>query len=174
MSRLSYKDDDDRSYGCAGMVLSLVSMSKEGNVASVSIDRSPDAMIEFEHEFYAVPNQGLSAKSVWRHQVNVFNQLLAMTIGNVLSRSLIHKSLEMDSDLRNELFSVVLDEGGDTDLVEAEVRNMFDANFYDLQRFFSRSDVRYVTARVSDFILSRRAMTGYELLSYIENLDNSL
>ena len=75
VEQLKYKDDVDRRYGVAGMVLAAFILDYEKYISSVSIERSGLEAIEFSPDFFIVSGENYffffffsaSASTCFRH-----------------------------------------------------------------------------------------------------------
>ena len=68
MENLKYSDDNDRSYGAAGMAIGLVVYDGEDMLASITLDGDPNDMVSMSPDFYFAGNPGVSAKTAWKRK----------------------------------------------------------------------------------------------------------
>ena len=92
MENLKYSDDNDRSYGAAGMAIGLVVYDGEDMLASITLDGDPNDMVSMSPDFYFAGNPGVSAKTAWNQILKNYNLGIAMVMSNLLCRNLVMKS----------------------------------------------------------------------------------
>ena len=63
--KLSYRNENDRCYGAAGMAIGLVVFDGEDMLAGISLDAPAHAMMEMNQDFFFTGNPSLSAKAAW-------------------------------------------------------------------------------------------------------------
>lgn len=160
---LKYKNDEDRAYGLAGMVIAVASMDAIDRVAMVSLD-SDGPMVTFSNEFYFPGSQSASPKATWRRLFDNFQITSAMAISNVLSRKLIHeRSNELDDMLR-PLRDVIILEGEDVCSLESdEVESIFNRMLSHSGRIFGNSRLSPIIDEFASIIARRRRLTGREI-----------
>ena len=89
MECFKYIDENDRSYGAAGMAIGLVIYDGEDMLASISIDGDPNDMVRLTPDFYFAGNPGVSAKTAWNQILKNYNLGISMLMANVLCRHLV-------------------------------------------------------------------------------------
>lgn len=169
--KLSYKNEEDKCYGVTGMAMAVVIFDGEDMLSAVNLDADPDAVMEFTDEFYFNGNPGFSAKNSWNQILKNFNLAMALSLGNVLCRSIIHESRQIDSDMKDYLRSLMIEEGSaNCSLEEDETGHLFDKNYSYLTRAFNHYGVRNVAHDFADALKQRRYMTRLDILEQLRAL----
>jgi len=162
---LSYKNDDHKNYGAAGMAISLVIFDGEPMLSAVSIDAAPGEMMEMSDEFFFAGNPSLSAKASWSRIVNNFNLTAAMAIGNVLCRSMVLEQKPVTDECRRALHDYVMEEAKlSCSLEEDEAETLFERNYKYLSRVFNHHGVWDITRDFVDKLVKYRRMSRAEVI----------
>ncbi len=98
-----YSNEEDRSYGLAGMAVSVVVWDSERLFNAVDIDAAAGEAMEMTQEFYFSGNPGLSAKAAWESMVEHFQLSTAMMVSNVMCRLYVHRNTQIDAGLRRRM-----------------------------------------------------------------------
>lgn len=167
---LRYKNEEDRAYGLAGMMIAVASMNAIDQVALVSLD-AEGPMVTFSNEFYFPGSQSASPKATWRRLFDNFQITSAMAISNVLSRRYIHERTSEIEDMLAPLREVMIAEGEDVCSLESdEVDRIFNRMLSHTSRIFGN---RRLTSYIDEFasiIARRRRLTGREIEEELELL----
>lgn len=95
---LSYRNEDDRAYGLAGMAISLAALDAIDRVAAVSLD-SDGPMVSFSHEYYFSGSPSVSPKATWSNLLHNFYITSAMVVSNVMARSMVRLGREVPDSI---------------------------------------------------------------------------
>lgn len=170
-SNLSYNCEDDKCYGATGMAISIMVYDSDELLSSISLDAPAHSMVDLIDDFYFSGNPGLSAKSAWNQILRSFNLTMAMTIGNVMCRTMVRDRKAIDDDLRRRLLEIVTTEGLDTcSLEEDECRSLFAKNYNYLYRVFNHQGVHDVAHDFADRLKRARHMTRLEVVEQLRGL----
>lgn len=160
---LRYKDEEDRAYGLAGMVIAVASMDAIDRVAMVSLD-SDGPMVTFSNEFYFPGSQSASPKATWRRLFDNFQITSAMAIGNVLSRRYIHERTDEVDDMLRPLRDVIRLEGEDVCSLESdETDRIFNRMLSHSSRIFGNRRLSPFIDEFAGIIARRRRLSGREI-----------
>lgn len=169
--KLSYKDEDDKCYGATGMAMAVVIFDGEDMLSSINLDAEPESVLEFTDGFYFSGNPGFSAKNSWNQILKNFNLAMAVSLGNVLCRSIIHNSRQLDSDMKKYLRQLIIEEGASNCALEAdETGHLFDKNYSYLTRAFNHYGVQSVAHDFAETLRNRRTMTRLDILEQLRAL----
>ena len=86
---IKYTDETDKSFGLAGMAISLMVWDAETLLDHIDIDSGPDSAMHMAPEFYLSPT--VSAKAMWTHNLRRFEIVSAMLVANVACRHLVNR-----------------------------------------------------------------------------------
>ncbi len=171
MENLKYSDDNDRSYGAAGMAIGLVVYDGEDMLASITLDGDPNDMVSMSPDFYFAGNPGVSAKTAWNQILKNYNLGIAMVMSNLLCRNLVMKRTGLSDDLRDTLHSLAVEEGHTScSLDDDEIDRLFDKNLNYLTRVFSHHGVQSVAHDFASTLLSRRSLSRLDVIEQLASL----
>ena len=167
---LSYKNEDDRAYGLAGMMVALASLDAIDRVATVSLD-STGPMVEFSHAYYFSGSPSISPKSTWDNLVSNFHLTTSMVVGNILARSLVRLKEEAPEEVMKEVYSQVEEEGIDTcSLEKDEVENLYDHALNQAMRIFRNPRLHPAIDEFARVISLKRSLSGREIIDELHLL----
>ena len=169
--RLSYKNEDDKCYGATGMAMAVVIFDGEDMLAGIDLDAEPESVMQFTGDFYFNGNPGFSAKNAWNQILKNFNLAMALSLGNVICRSVVYQSKPVEREMRDFLHDLMIAEGSDNcALEEDETGRLFEKNFSYLNRVFNHSGVQSVARDFARALKSRRTMTRMEVMDQLRAL----
>lgn len=160
---LPYKNEDDRAYGLAGMMVALANLNAIDRVATVTID-TEGPMVEFSHAYYFSGSPSISPKATWDNLVENFHITTSMVVGNILARSLVRLKEEAPGEVMNEVYEQVEEEGKDTCSLETdEVERLYNHALNRALRFFRNPRVHPAIDEFARVISLRRSLSGREI-----------
>lgn len=160
----AYTSDRDRLYGAAGMAIALMVSDAHRLLRSVNIDSPSYAMIEMDPEFYHSGHPEMSAKASWTAILNNFDYCLAMTLGNILCRSLSGVHPTFTPAQIGRLRTIAREEAAQTLSLETdEVDRMFEQMFRQLSRVFTHHGVLAVAEDFATLLSRRRTLSRAEV-----------
>lgn len=169
--QLSYKNEEDKSYGVTGMAMSVVIFDGEDMFVGANLDSESGSMMEFTNDFYFSGNPGYSAKTAWNMLLKNFNLATAVVLGNVLCRRLIYEARPVDDELTRSLHEIVVDAAGEhCSLEEDEADRLFEKNYNYLRRVFSHSGMQGVAHEFAETLRKRRYMSRMDVIDRLRSL----
>ena len=160
---LIYKNEEDRAYGLAGMVIAVASLDAIDRVAMVSLD-SDGPMVTFSHEFYFPGSQSANPKAIWHRLFDNFRLTSTMAISNVLSRRYVHEHTDEVEDMLTPLREVITQEGADVCSLESdEVDRIFERMLSHSSRIFGNRRLSPFIDEFAGIIARRRHLSGREI-----------
>lgn len=167
---LKYKNETDRCYGLAGMIIALAALDALDRVSSLSLDNSDD-MICFSQEYYFGGSPSISAKTTWNHILENYQLTSAMTIANMLSRKLVGEHKPIDKPLLDTIYLHIAAEGQEScSLDDDEIRALFDKTLSYSNRIFSNSGIYPKIQQFVQIISERRTLTNSEICDLLHSL----
>lgn len=168
---LKYKDDEDKTYGVAGMAVGMVIFDGEDLLSQIAIDNEPHNVIEFTGEFYFSGNPHLSPKRAWNQILQHYNLSMAMLIANVMCRSIVMKKKSVTVDIKKAIHKIIEEEGRNScSLENDEIDNLFEKNYNYLYRIFSHHGVQSIISDFVDTLKSKRTLSRNEVLDELKSL----
>lgn len=170
--QFSYKNEDDKCYGLTGMAIALVVFDGEDYLTTINLDaETSKEMMDFTDDFYFSGNPEFSAKNVWNQILKNFNLAMALSVGNVLCRRLVHESKPLERDKIKSLLQLMSEVGKEScELDTDETQHLFEKNLNYLNRIFSHHGVQSVAHDFAETLRSRRTMTRYEVVEQLRAL----
>lgn len=170
-SRLKYIDEKDKSYGLAGMAISMVVLDGEEYLNGISMDAPVGEGIDLSPEFYFVGNPRLSAKIAWNEMLKHFQISSVMILSNIMCRNYVQHRRKLTSELINDLKSFVREEARDNcSLDEDESDVLFDKSISYFDRLFSYARVHEIAHDLAASLVKQRHMTSQEVIEQLRQL----
>lgn len=166
---LKYADETDKSFGLAGMAISLMAWDAEEWLEAIDLDAAADEAMHMSADYYLYMAPRVGAKAVWEQSFKRFRIAAAMTVANVSCRQLSHLghgSLpgNVDSDLRKALTM----EGADLCALEDdEVSRVYGKSLSYCNRLFSHPGVNKLAEMLASALRERRAMSSAEVFEIL-------
>lgn len=167
---LTYRNEDDRAYGLAGMAISLAALDAIDRVAAVSLD-SDGPMVSFSHEYYFSGSPSVSPKATWSNLLHNFYITSAMVVSNVMARSMVRLGREVPDSILGEIRREMEAEGADTCSLEAdEVDRLYLKTTTGMRRIFANPRLHPAIDEFVRVISRRRTLSGMEIYDELRSL----
>lgn len=170
---LKYVDETDKSFGLAGMAISLMAWDAEEWLESIDLDAAPDEAMHMSAEFYLNTAPRVGAKAIWEQSLKRFQITAAMTVANVACREMSHRghsdiSNHIDSALRKALSA----EGAALcDLDEDEVSRIYTKSLAYCTRLFAHPAVNRLADKLATTLCQMRSMQASEIWTILAPLN---
>lgn len=170
-SEFRYIDEEDKSYGAAGMAIGMVVYKGVDRLAALDLDAEPWEMVEFFDEFSSMESPTFSAKGVWGALIGRFELEMAMAISNVMCRRMVKEHRRLTDSTRRALLKMLEEEGAEACSLEAdEVGRLYNKEFNYLFQVFSHRGVAEMAGEFADDLRRRRRMTRMEVMEALRGL----
>lgn len=168
---LRYSDRADKSFGLAGMAISLMVWDAESRLSYIDIDASPEEAMRMSPDFYLSPVA--SAKAVWDNNLRRFQLASAMLVANVTCRHFVHqKRRVLPSDVDDQIRTAVIDEGATLCQLEPEeALGVYSKAFSYCHRLFSHPEVARMASELSAVISDRGRLSAGEVFEILAPLN---
>lgn len=171
-SKFIYADENDKSYGLTGMIISLNVLDSDDMLREVSLDNARGDSISFTPDFFFCSNPRYSAKIAWKEMVKQYQLLTGLVIGNVLCRYSVSRHARPDRRTLADLKALIADEGHDMcSFDDDEIDEIFDKTFGYLDNVFSNRSVHSLADSFVAVLRQRRTMSGSEVLEEMQQLN---
>lgn len=165
---LKYSDATDRAFGLCGTALALFIYDAERYIFSLSLDAPADRGISLTPDFYTVNNPNVSAKIIWQNEYRRFQLVAAMTMGNLLCRSITRRRSDLSQQVQNLMLSHLMQEGEATcGLETSEVRNIIGESFSYLRRLFMHPTINKTLNSMAQELKQTHTLDRDRVLSYL-------
>lgn len=168
---LRYADERDKTYGIAGMAISLVACDGEQLLAEIRLDAEPGECMVMANGFGLKGNPRMSAKIVWEQSIKELRATTSMVLGNIACRRyvLAHKAMTpSDTDCIRQ---AVRDEASEHCALDADEADALFGNCLSyVDRVFRHSGVQQVARTFADRLASQRTMSADEAIELLAQL----
>lgn len=170
-SRLSYIDEKDKSYGLAGMAISLVALDGEEFLNGMSIDAPVGEGVDLSQNFYFIGNPRFSAKIAWNEMLKHLHLSSGMVISNVMCRNYVQHRHKLSSELIEALKEFIREEAKENcSLDEDESDMLFEKSLRYFDRLFSYSRVHDIAHEFAETIVKQRRLSSREIIEQLSQL----
>lgn len=167
-----YSDEDDKCYGLTGMIISLNVFDSDDMLREISLDSEHGDSISFTPDFFFCSNPRYSAKIAWKEMVKQYQLLTGLVIGNVLCRYNVSRKKELDSEVMDDLKSLIAYEGHDMcSFDDDEIDHIFNQTLGYLNNVFSNRKIHSLADGFVNVLKRRRTMSGSEVLEEFQLLN---
>lgn len=171
MEEFKYKDERDKSFGIAGMAISVVALDGEDYIDSISIDTPDGHSFTFSNDFFFINNPRFSAKIAWNEMLKQFQLTSAMLLTNLICRSYVQHRRKLSHETIESLREFVRSYGDEYfSLEKDEADNIFDKSLSYFDRIFSYSQVHEIASDFADTLIDQRQMSVREMASHLRSL----
>ena len=168
---LRYSDERDKTYGIAGMTITLVALDGEDFLSEIHLDSEPGECMVMSHEFGLRGNPRMSAKIVWEQMLRELRMTTSMALGNLACRRYILAHTGMTKAETDGIRKVVAEEGREyCALDEGECRSLFDSCYSYVDRIFRHAAIGGVVDSFAGELTKRRSMTASEAIELLAHL----
>ena len=169
---MKYRDELDKSYGVAGMVLGLSVFDASDLFTAVTLDSDGPGCIQFTPEFFFAGNPRLSPRGAWQYIVGHYRISVGLAVANALCRRMVLDNGKVDDKLRDELFNAAIDDGRNyCQLERDEVEPIFDEAFNNMKRLFADGRVRKAMDSFADALQRHRTLSHIDVIDLLQQLN---
>ena len=97
---MKYRDELDKSYGIAGMVLGLSVLDANDLFTAVTLDGDAEGSIRFTPEYFFAGNPRLSPRGAWQYILSHYRISVGLAVANALCRCMVLDNEAVDDKLR--------------------------------------------------------------------------
>ena len=167
---LAYTNEDDKSYGLAGMAISLAALDAIDRVASITLDTN-GPMVTFSHQYYFSGSPSISPKTTWDNLLHNFYITSAMVLSNVMARSMVRLREDVPAELLKQIHDEMVEEGRETcSLEEDEVDTLYDKTRTYMGRIFRNPRLHAAINDFAHLLSRRRSLSGNEIIDELRAL----
>ena len=171
-NKFAYTDEVDKSFGLAGMAISLTAWDQHMMISNITLD-APDgeSSISFGPEFFFSSNPRMSARIAWNELVKQYQMFVGMVIGNIVCRKAVNRREPLTRQLSADIYSLIEDEGRDLCALEAdEIDMIFNKTYSYLTDFFSDRRMASAADRFASDLRLRRSMSSHDIDDELRSL----
>ncbi len=168
---LKYIDERDKSYGIAGMAISLIACDCEDYLASVSIEKDEES-VSMVQNFHFCGNSNLSVKNAWNDLLREFQLASCMLIGNVMCRSMLSGNI-LDRNSIDLIRDIIKSFGKDSlSLEDDEIESIYNKNYKYYNKLFSHPTVATIARDFATSLRMQRRMSAAEVMEELHRLNS--
>ncbi|MCM1067587.1 MAG: hypothetical protein NC418_08465 [Muribaculaceae bacterium] len=168
---LRYTDERDKTYGIAGMTITLVACDGMEFLSEIRLDAEPGESMVMTHDYGFKGNPRMSAKIVWSQTLRQLRTTAYMALGNIACRRYVlsHRTLA-DSDTA-PIREALRGEASDHCSLEAdEADRLFDSCMAQVDRIFRHATVHEAAHSFANQLASRRTISADEAVEILARL----
>lgn len=168
---LRYTDERDKTYGIAGMVITLVACDRQDILAAIDLDAEPSHCLIMSHNYGFRGNPRMSAKIVWTQSIKDLRTTVSMALGNIACRRYVLGGRALTSDDRHALREAVRSEATEyCSLERDEADTLFDSCLSYVDDLFRHAGVHSVAHSFAAQLAERRSFTAAEAIDLLARL----
>ena len=168
---LRYTDERDKTYGLAGMAITLVAIDGEKYLCEINLDADAGEGIVMTHDYGFKGNPRMSARIIWEQTLAELRMTTSMTLGNIACRRYVPGHRDIDQADITPVREAVRLEGLDhCGLDNDEADRLFDSCLSYVRRVFRHSGVQEVAHTFAGHISRRRTLSGAEAIEILSSL----
>lgn len=168
-SKFIYANEEDKSYGLAGMAIALNVWDKHTMIRHISLDL--DDPIAFTPDFFFTANPRYSAKLAWNEMMKEFQLLTGIVLGNVICRKVVRKRESLTNSFLREVYALVESEGKEQcQLDDDEIGMIFNKTSKYIAGLFADMRVAQLARTFASDLMERRTLSGSEVAEEIDRL----
>ncbi len=168
--KLTYRNEDDKAYGLAGMILSLSSLHALPLIREVTMD-TEGPMVHFTNDYYYITSPAVSPKAVWNKLRENFYITSSMVIGNVFARRIVRDGEDVTVAMLDNILSSMIEEGRDTcSLDEDETMVIYDNIVMRNRNIFGNRRLHPTVKKLQQILSLRRHLSISELNDELDAL----
>lgn len=169
--KLRYSDERDKTYGIAGMTITLVALDGYDLLAEIHLDSEPGESMVMSHDFGLRGNPRMSAKIVWEQMLRELRMTTSMALGNLACRRYVLAHTGMTKAETDGIRKAVVEEGREyCALDEDECGSLFDGCYRYVDRIFRHAAIGGVVDAFADELTRRRSMSVSEAVELLAHL----
>lgn len=163
--KFAYTDEVDKSFGLAGMAISLNVFDNHMMISSITLDAEDgESSISLSPEFFFSQNPRMSARIAWNELVKQYQMFVGMVVGNILCRKAVSRGESLGGELQAAVHSLVEDEGRDMcELEEDEIDMIFSKTYKYFSEYFRDHRIASAADRFASDLRLRRSMTAHDI-----------
>lgn len=171
--KFAYTDEVDKSFGLAGMAISLTAWDKHNMISGLTLEAGDgESSISFGPELFFSSNPRMSARIAWNELIKQYQMFVGMVIGNIVCRKTVNKREKLTKELSNDIYSLVEFEGRDLCALEKdEIDMIFDKTYNYLTEFFGNSRMAAAADRFASDLRLRRSMSTFDIEEELRSLN---
>jgi hypothetical protein len=171
-SPLKYTDEIDRSFGLAGMAISMIVWDGEEILSAVSLDNPMGEGLELAPEVRFAGNPHFSPRSAWQQQVKRLELSAAMIMGNAMCRAYVNRQRSVSSKVNASLKALVRDEARSVcSLDDDEIDAIYNKTYSYLERLFAHDGVAALAREFARELCDKRRLSAAETIERLHALN---
>lgn len=168
---LSFTDERDKTYGIAGMVITLVAMDGEDNLLSLDLDAPAGEWVSMSHTFGMKGNPRMSAKLIWEQTLAELRLETSMALGNIACRRYVLAHTGIGNEEISALRTALKDDAREhCGLENDESERLFESCHSYVDRIFRHTGIQDVAHRFAANIAERRQLSASEAVEMLASM----
>lgn len=170
--KFAYTDDTDKSYGIAGMVLSLNITEAEDALDYITLDNGESETSFGLDSRYTLPvADGATTSRAWHSMVKRYQLLVNLVVSNILCRRYVYRRLGADNQVIGEMYELIAPEGRTfCSLEDDEIKRLYRSIVAETSRIYSSPRVHDIARRYAEALRERRRLSHSEAFELLQSL----
>lgn len=170
---LKYADETDKSFGLAGMAISLLAWDAEDWLDYIDLDAAPDEAVHMSAEFYLTLAPKVGAKALWEQALKRFQLTAAMIVANTACREMVHLGHSAITPATDSALRKALEDEGSSlcSLEDDEVSQIYGKSQAYCVRLFRHPAVSQLASQLADALRQARRMQSAEIWTLLAPLN---
>ncbi len=168
---LRYTDERDKTYGIAGMAITLAACDGMQLLSEIRLDAEPGECMVMALDYGLKGNPRMSAKIIWAQTLNELKATASMALGNIACRRYVlghHTLSEKDTAPIREAVRGEAKKYCSLDTDEADT--LFDSCLSMVDRIFRHTSIHDAARAFATQLASRRSMSADEAVDLLARL----
>lgn len=168
--KFAYADDTDKSYGIAGMVISLNISEAEDALDHLNLDGDEDGSFCLDPRYTLAPAGGSTAQA-WHRMVDRYRLFISLVVSNIMCRHYVHRRLQLENYLIKDMRPLFTEEGHTfCALDDDEIDKIYRSVLSDMVRLYASPRIHDIARRYATALLSRRSLSHSEAFELLQSL----
>lgn len=168
---LRYIDERDKSYGIAGMTITLVACDAANLLSEIHLDAEPGECMVMTHDFGLKGNPRMSAKLLWEQTVSDLRTTTSMALGNIACRRYVKEQRRLSDRDTEPIREAVRGEALEhCELDRDEADSLFSHCLTFVDRVFRHATVQDAAHSFAAELAQRRSMSVNEAIELLARM----
>ncbi len=168
---LSYADEKDKTFGIAGMAITLVALDGEEYLGRIDLDDSTGESLAINRDLCLAGSPLLSAKIVWEQTLKDLRLTTSLALGNLICRRYVLSGRRLShNEIEGLRKALQLDAEEHCGLDADEADKLFESCHGYVDRIFRHSGVADIASAFANELTRRRSLSSSETTDLLASL----
>ncbi|MGM9871094.1 MAG: hypothetical protein ACI31E_04805 [Muribaculaceae bacterium] len=169
-NKFAYIDETDKSYGIAGMVITLNIVEAEDALDYISLEQG-EPSFALDRRYTLDNPSGATVARTWHNIVSRYKLMVNLVVNNILCRRCVLHRNSIDNAIVSDMRALIADEGRTfCSLDDDEISNIYRSAVREASNIFASPRVHDVARRYAEAIMKRRHLSHSEAFELLQSL----